>query len=215
MGWIKEPIRDTNEIFNEIVSNGWSGRIGDSTTPYEYWVDYIRDYYDVTLKQCDEICKMIKEHYKIKLFYWTDYEKAKKKNRRMAKLLDLYVGGDCISQHRYFKNAKKAFDKAVKKYPDIDIDIMFEDESIYAWDSDNQTIHDYRPYKKKYNDRLTIKVVGYKAVGYLYGNCHGQLIKYAEHECESDEEAYKYGKEKWLSHQWKKFEVVPIYKTHE
>lgn len=34
MGWIKKPIRDTKEIFNEIVSKvKWNGRIGDSTTP--------------------------------------------------------------------------------------------------------------------------------------------------------------------------------------
>jgi hypothetical protein len=133
----------------------------------------------------------------------------------MANLLDLYVGGDCISQHRKFDCAKKAFDKAVKENPDVDIDIMFEGESIYAWDAENQMTYDYRPYKKNFNERLTIEVVGYKAVGYLYGNCNGQLIKYAEHECKSDEEAYKYGKEKLLSHQLKKFEVVPIYKTHE
>lgn len=61
----------------------------------------------------------------------------------MAKLLDLYVGGDCISQHRKFECAKKAFDKAVKKYPNEDIDIMFEGESIYAWDADSQEEYDY------------------------------------------------------------------------
>ena len=74
MGWIKKPIRDTKGIFNEIVSKRkeWNGFIGDSSSPYEYWVDYIRDNYDVTLKQCDEICKMIKEHYQIKKFYATD-----------------------------------------------------------------------------------------------------------------------------------------------
>jgi hypothetical protein len=78
MGWIKEPIRDTKEIFNEIVSKvKWNGRIGDSTTPYEYFADYIRDYYDVTIKQCDEICKMIKEHYRIERFYYTEMETYK------------------------------------------------------------------------------------------------------------------------------------------
>lgn len=70
MGWVKEPIRDTKEIFNEIISHKWNGCIGDSTTPYEYFADYIRDMYDVTLKQCDELCKMIREHYKIKRFYY-------------------------------------------------------------------------------------------------------------------------------------------------
>lgn len=78
MGWIKQPIRDTKDIFNEIISKiKWNGRIGDSTCPYEYFVDYIRDYYDVTLKQCDEICKMIKEHYNIKRFYYTEMKTYK------------------------------------------------------------------------------------------------------------------------------------------
>lgn len=78
MGWIKEPIKETKEIFNEIIAEGWSGRIGSSSTPYEYWSDYIKDYYDITLKQCDELCRMIKEHYKIERFYWTDFEKNQK-----------------------------------------------------------------------------------------------------------------------------------------
>ena len=73
MGWIKEPIRDTKEIFNEIVSKvKWNGCIGDSTTPYEYFSDYIRDNYDVTLGQCDLLCEMIKQHYRIEKFYATD-----------------------------------------------------------------------------------------------------------------------------------------------
>ena len=87
MGWVKEPVRDTKEIFNDIISKGWNGSKGDSTTPYEYWLDYIRDYYDVTSKQCNELCQMIREHYKIKLFYWTDYEKfyEKCKNKKRRK----------------------------------------------------------------------------------------------------------------------------------
>lgn len=72
MGWIKEPIRETKEIFNDIVSKiiHWDGYIGDSSCPYEYFSDYIRDYYDVTLKQCDELCQMIKKHYGIEKFYY-------------------------------------------------------------------------------------------------------------------------------------------------
>ena len=82
MGWIKEPIRDTKEIFNEIISKvKWNGRIGDSSSPYEYFSDYIRDYYDVTLKQCDLICKMIKEHYGIKEFFYTEMKCYKKTKR--------------------------------------------------------------------------------------------------------------------------------------
>lgn len=70
MGWIKEPIRDTQSIFNEIIKEGWSGRIGDSCSPYEYWCDRIKDNYDVTLSQCGELCKMIRDYYNVKRFYY-------------------------------------------------------------------------------------------------------------------------------------------------
>jgi hypothetical protein len=78
MGWIKKPIRGTKDIFNDLVKvfgKKWNGRLGDSTTPYEYFSDYIRDYYDVTIGQCDEICKMIKEHYKIEQFYYNEMKR--------------------------------------------------------------------------------------------------------------------------------------------
>ena len=35
MGWVKEPIKATEEIFNEVVKEYgkvWNGRIGDSVT---------------------------------------------------------------------------------------------------------------------------------------------------------------------------------------
>ena len=63
--------------------------------------------------------------------------------------LDLYVCGDCVSSHRKFKCAKKAFDKEVKKMRKLpfeersDIDIMFEGESIYAYDAQNNEVYDY------------------------------------------------------------------------
>ena len=76
MGWIKTPVKTNEEIFNEIVSARpeWNGIPDDSTSPYEYWGDWIRDYYDVTIKQCDEICTMLKEYYGIKEFYYTEME---------------------------------------------------------------------------------------------------------------------------------------------
>ena len=74
MGWVKQQVKTNEDIFNDIVSRDPNKRlanhIGDSTTPYEYWSDFLRDYYDVTLKQCDEICKMIRKHYGIKKFYY-------------------------------------------------------------------------------------------------------------------------------------------------
>lgn len=71
MGWVKQPVRTTESIFKEIVAERptWNGRIGSSTTPYEYWSDYIRDNFDVTLKQCDEVCSLLQKHYGIKNFY--------------------------------------------------------------------------------------------------------------------------------------------------
>lgn len=76
MGWVKQQVRTNEDIFNEIASRDPNKRlanyVGDSTTPYEYWSDYLRDYYDVTLKQCDEICQMIREYYGIKKFYYNE-----------------------------------------------------------------------------------------------------------------------------------------------
>ena len=72
MGWIKTATRSSEEIFSEIVKDRptWDGRIGDSTTPYEYWSDWLRDNYDLTLRQCDEICRALKEYYHIEHFYY-------------------------------------------------------------------------------------------------------------------------------------------------
>ncbi len=72
MGWIKQPVRTSESIFNEITKDFpvWNGYIGDSSSPYEYWADYLRDMFDLTLGQCNEVCEMIKAHYKIDNFYY-------------------------------------------------------------------------------------------------------------------------------------------------
>lgn len=78
MGWIKEPIKTTEDIFNEVVKEYgkvWNGRINGCGSPYEYFVDHLRDYYDLTLEQSYEVCKMIKKHYNIKRFYFTEMER--------------------------------------------------------------------------------------------------------------------------------------------
>ena len=62
----------TQSIFNDIVSIYDKAPILKEGTLYEFFADYIRDYYDVTLKQCDEICKMLKAHYKVEKFYAND-----------------------------------------------------------------------------------------------------------------------------------------------
>lgn len=75
MGWVKEQTNKTSKLFAEIIKTfgeKWNGRIGSSSTPYEYFSDYIRDNYDVTLGQCDLLCEMIKQHYRIEKFYATD-----------------------------------------------------------------------------------------------------------------------------------------------
>ena len=72
MGWIKTEIQTTAEIFNDVIKNtpSYNGYVGDSSSPYEYWVDNIKNNYDVTLEQCDELCQMIKRYYDIKNFYY-------------------------------------------------------------------------------------------------------------------------------------------------
>ena len=72
MGWIKQPVRTSEDIFSEIVRERptWEGIPDDSTTPYEYWGDWLRDNYDLTLRQCDEICQGLKDFYGIKHFYY-------------------------------------------------------------------------------------------------------------------------------------------------
>ena len=75
MGWVKEPIKATEEIFNEVVNafgKVWNGRIYGCSSPYEYFTDHLRDNYGLTLKQCDEICRMIKDYYGIKRFYYNE-----------------------------------------------------------------------------------------------------------------------------------------------
>ena len=77
MGWIKNPVKTTEEIFNEVVKEfgkTWNGRIGDSSSPYEYFTDHLRDYYDLTLRQCDEVCRMIRDYYGIKCFYYQEIQ---------------------------------------------------------------------------------------------------------------------------------------------
>ena len=78
MGWVKTQVEKTSKIFYKIITTfgeKWNGRIGDSTTPYEYFSDYIRDHYDVTLEQCELLCEMIKQHYRIEKFYYNEMKR--------------------------------------------------------------------------------------------------------------------------------------------
>ncbi len=71
MAWVKEEVQSTADIFLSIINKrpSYRGELNGSGSPYEYWSDYIKDYYDVTLEQCDDICKRLKDYYKIKNFY--------------------------------------------------------------------------------------------------------------------------------------------------
>ena len=77
MGCVSKQVRPTKEIFDELVKVfGKKWKITylpfGNGSAYEYFSDYIRDYYEVTLRQCDVLCKMLKEHYQIKKFYATE-----------------------------------------------------------------------------------------------------------------------------------------------
>ncbi len=70
MGYIKQQVMETAEVFNSIVANRPTFNVNlDGETPYGYFSDFIKDNYDVTLVQSDEICRMLEEHYSIKNFY--------------------------------------------------------------------------------------------------------------------------------------------------
>lgn len=82
-----------SRFFCDITAHRWNGSIGDSSSPYEYWVDYIRDNYDVTFAQCDELCRMIKDFYDIKDFYSKSYKNPNEKKFKMIvyqKVWDVY-----------------------------------------------------------------------------------------------------------------------------
>ena len=77
MGWVKEQTNKTSKLFADIIKKfGEKWKIeympSENGSPYEYFSDYIRDNYDITLGQCDLLCEMIKQHYRIKKFYATD-----------------------------------------------------------------------------------------------------------------------------------------------
>ena len=93
MGWISKQVRPTKEIFDDLVrvfGKKWNIAYmpSENGSPYEYFSDYIRDYYEVTLRQCDMLCKMIKEHYNIKTFYYNEVEAARNKKRIKVRITD-------------------------------------------------------------------------------------------------------------------------------
>lgn len=86
-GWVKDETKPTEEIFQDIINKFDENSImrhiqyEDSTTPYEFFSDYIRDYYDVTLRQCDEILDKLEEYYDLPYFDYSQKEEYLKNNR--------------------------------------------------------------------------------------------------------------------------------------
>ena len=78
MGWIKQQTRTSEDIFKEIIRERptWNGNKGDSSSPYKYWTDYLRDNFDVTLGQCSRICDLLKTYYHIDKFYFKPRERS-------------------------------------------------------------------------------------------------------------------------------------------
>lgn len=77
-GWVSDETMSSEEIFNDIIKN-FDGkediyriviRKREDACPYGYFSDYIKDHYDVTSPQCDEICEMIKDYYNLGWFYY-------------------------------------------------------------------------------------------------------------------------------------------------
>lgn len=63
----------------------------------------------------------------------------------MAKY-NLYVAGDCISEHDDYEEARKAFYEEVKNHPDCAIDIMDEDgwASFLSYDEQTEQVYNYK-----------------------------------------------------------------------
>ena len=65
-------------------------------------------------------------------------------------MYDLYVAGDCISQHEEWEEARKAFYQKVIEYPDCSIDIMQDDScgpdstSLLSYDEQTEQVYNYR-----------------------------------------------------------------------
>ena len=78
-GWVSGEVVPSEEIFNDIISKFrdkddvlYATEKSMSGSVYEFLTDYIRDYYDVSLRQCDKIARMLKDHYEFEKFYAND-----------------------------------------------------------------------------------------------------------------------------------------------
>ena len=75
--WTSQTEGNIDEIFQEIITHfnkkdilrNLSEYGGENGSPYEFFTDYLRDYYNISLKDCDLICKKLKEYYDLPFFY--------------------------------------------------------------------------------------------------------------------------------------------------
>lgn len=76
MGWVKKETM-TDEALLDSLKKDFPDKFAItrgvtkscSSSVYEYLTDYIRDYYDVTLYQCDRVAKKLADLRGIKKFY--------------------------------------------------------------------------------------------------------------------------------------------------
>ena len=62
-----------DEVFNDIIKNiVWRGTPKGNGSPYEYFSDYIKDYYRMSLRDSDEVCRRLRDYYQIKKFHALD-----------------------------------------------------------------------------------------------------------------------------------------------
>lgn len=79
MGWIKKEVMTDEELLEQLKSEFKCKETIERLTKRslsgsvcEYFTDYIRDYYDVTLAQCSRVSKRLADFYGIKKFYYED-----------------------------------------------------------------------------------------------------------------------------------------------
>lgn len=75
MGWVKEEIISSDQLYNELVSALTRSAIligvrkSFSGSVYEYLTDLIKDNYDVTLTQCHAVSVKVAEHFGIEKIF--------------------------------------------------------------------------------------------------------------------------------------------------
>lgn len=82
MGWVNNELSErAKDIFCDVSSKFSAEDImrrcvnGENSSPCELLADYIKDYHNVSLKVCDEVCEMLKRFYGKELPYFYAYEK--------------------------------------------------------------------------------------------------------------------------------------------